>query len=970
MKTKLLLVFAFLAFQSSFANTFVNPIVPDLQPLQYCDPNNDGFGTFDLSSLTSIIVAAQSGSASDYVVTYHETTDDAQTGDMPVGSPYNNINPWSQIIYYRVTQISNNTYATGTVNIIVNPSPEATTPTDYSLCDYNGNGVGIFNLTTKTAEILGSINPSTTTVTFYTTLASAEAGLNAIVSINAYSGSNGQTIYARLTNNATGCYDLANFQLHVEPIPLSIQPNYPEYALCDFNNPIGYETFDLGSRINMIAMGQIGVDVTFYSTLYDAQSGTNQIVNLQYTNEVQYVQTLGIRVTNQATGCYTISTMDIRVSPLPQLMPPLAPYAVCDDNQDGTAIFDLTSLIPGLISSAAYTISFHETLTDAELFGTTIPNPSFYTNINPFHQTIYVRGADNITGCSVIIPIELEVNPSPIAVSMPSIVVCDSDTNTQNSMTLIDLTQQTPTILEAQPLPALSYLVTYFTSQSSAEAGLSPIVPANNYIGSDGEIIWYRVELGTTHCFAVGSFNIIINRPLPLTTPTPLQVCDSDANPNDQYTVFDLTIKDPEMTQGSLNAFVTYYPSLLNAQNGTNAISNPTTYINTIPTVQTLGVIVTSSSGCQSMTTLDIRVLPIPTPNTNPPALVPQCDVNNAGDMLEVFDLTVNSLYITNGDPALNYRYFHTMADAEMNINEIATPTLAVVGGNVWVRVENNRVDFSGNHCYVLVEQPLTVNPLPNPQIISDNTLNTVYVDGSNNVVQPLTLNVQLNGNYSFEWSVDGNIITDATSSSYIVNTASPAGQSRVFTVTAEDLTTGCSSSPVSITVLQSVGTPSPLGLIFQEFNSGDTLADLNVNGANILWYSSAVNKNPNTTFSTPLPLNTLLVDNTTYYASQTIGGIESIARLPVTARMILGVPTNEVISLQFAPNPVKSDLILRSTVALKSIVVYTMLGQKVFDQNYNDTDVTIDLSKLAAGNYVLKAQSETGQKSIRIIKQ
>jgi hypothetical protein len=45
--------------------------------------------------------------------------------------------------------------------------------------------------------------------------------------------------------------------------------------------------------------------------------------------------------------------------------------------------------------------------------------------------------------------------------------------------------------------------------------------------------------------------------------------------------------------------------------------------------------------------------------------------------------------------------------------NEILNPTAALVGENVWIRVENNRIDYLGNHCFVLVEQPLTVNPLP-----------------------------------------------------------------------------------------------------------------------------------------------------------------------------------------------------------------------------------------------------------------
>jgi gliding motility-associated-like protein len=81
--------------------------------------------------------------------------------------------------------------------------------------------------------------------------------------------------------------------------------------------------------------------------------------------------------------------------------------------------------------------------------------------------------------------------------------------------------------------------------------------------------------------------------------------------------------------------------------------------------------------------------------------------------MLEYFNLTVNEGYIGNGDPNLTFHYFATQADAANNVHELIPATNALVGTNVWIRVENNRVDFQGHNCYVLVEQPLTVYPLP-----------------------------------------------------------------------------------------------------------------------------------------------------------------------------------------------------------------------------------------------------------------
>ena len=969
MKTKLFLGLAFFVFQFSLANilSVSAPVTPNVPPLTYCDTDNDGYGCFDLTTQSSLILAAQTGNASDYEVSYHQTSADANMGFMPVGSNYCNITSLNQVIYYRVREISSGDFAVGTFNLVVNPRPIAVAPTDLSQCDYNNDGVEVFDFNPLISQILGVMNPSTATVTFHNTLTDAESGLSVITPISSYPGTNGQTIYARLTLNATGCYDVISFRLHVIPMPI-ILSSYPEYVLCDVTAPTGSETFDLNSRISSILMGQVGMAVTFYPSLSQAQSGDNAISSLQYTNTVNYTQTLGIRITNVATGCYSVSTMDIRVEPLPQLIAPTAPYTVCDSDQDGTAVFDLTSLVPGLSNGSSYTISFHETQTDAEIFGTTIPNPSSYTNITPFSQTIYVRGVNNVSGCVAVLAIQLRVNQAPIAHAVTSIVVCDNDSNPQDGMAQFDLTQQTQAVLGLQSLPASNYTITYHSTQVDAQSGFSPITSPSNFTGSDGQVIWYRVEQNSTSCYNIASFSIRVNSPLLLTTPSPFNVCDNDMVPNNQYTTFDLTVKDYEITEGS-NQIVTYYPSFALAQTGTNPISNPTAYTNIAPSVQTLGVRVTSSGGCVSITTLDIRVMPIPTPNTNPPALASQCDSNNTGDMLEVFDLTANSAYIINGDPNLTLHYFATMANAENNVAEILTPTAAVVGSDVWIRVENTRTDSTGNHCYVLVRQPLTVNPLPSVDIISDNTLDTVYVDGSNNnVIQTLTLDAQLDGNFDIQWKVDGNIIANAASSVYTVATASPNGASRVFTVTVTDVQTGCSATD-SITVLQSTGVPSPQGQISQSFNAGGTLADLDVHGTNIAWYSSA-NKNSYTTFSAPLPANTLLVDGATYYASQTIGGMESIARLPVTVHLLLGIPDRETILLQFAPNPVNSSLVLQSDKTLKSIEVYTMLGQKVLSLNCNDMNVTIDFAGLSAGYYLLKAQSDIGQKTIRLIKE
>jgi gliding motility-associated-like protein len=217
------------------------------------------------------------------------------------------------------------------------------------------------------------------------------------------------------------------------------------------------------------------------------------------------------------------------------------------------------------------------------------------------------------------------------------------------------------------------------------------------------------------------------------------------------------------------------------------------------PAVQTLGVVVTTTAGCQSITTLDIRVLPIPTPNTDPAPLSPLCDYNNPGDMVELFDLTVNAGYITNGDPSLTLHYYYTELDAQNDTNEIANPTAASVGGDVWIRVENNRVDYLGNNCFVLVVQPLTVNPLPIVATIADYQICEADPTGTNDGFEVFDLTTQtaalLANNptpptYSVVFYEDAAMTTPITNATTYTNLTNP----QVIYVQATNDATGCQS--------------------------------------------------------------------------------------------------------------------------------------------------------------------------------
>lgn len=97
----------------------------------------------------------------------------------------------------------------------------------------------------------------------------------------------------------------------------------------------------------------------------------------------------------------------------------------------------------------------------------------------------------------------------------------------------------------------------------------------------------------------------------------------------------------------------------------------------------------------------------------------------------------------------------------------------------------------------------------------------------------------------------------------------------------ASQTVSGCESARVSVTVnVQS--TPTPTGDQNPSFctTQNPTLADVIVTGTGVQWYANAIG-------TSVLPATTVLANGSTYYATQTVNGCESVNRLAVTTTLI-----------------------------------------------------------------------------------
>ncbi|MFK7831641.1 MAG: choice-of-anchor L domain-containing protein, partial [Winogradskyella sp.] len=788
------------------------PIANTPQPLRYCDPDNDGNGIFTLTDVEAEIT----GGAAGLSVTYHETQINAENGVDAIDTSiaYANIVQDMQTLYVRVESatIATDCATIVVLELIVEDTPQLTAPSPLEVCDdISADGFAVFDLTTKTDEVLNGQDATPFNFTYYQSEANAEAAMNPIANPLAYTNTVAfnQTIWIRVedTTTVSGCFKLISLELIVNPLPVLITP--PPLELCDVTDPAaedGQEAFTLEDANAAILNGQTGITLTHYETQFDADNATDPITS-PYVNTMN-AQTIFVRAENDITGCYNTVTVTLRVNPIPSPEPDPEPIEVCDDDNDGYAEFDLEQRTIAITNGETdIVITYHETETEAEVGEN--PITGLYMNIVPNNQFIYVRSENTLTGCFSLTQnrLELIVNPAPeVPSTLAPYTICDMNDDGQAQF---DLTTKDDEVLNGQD--PTQVILTYHTSAADAQTGNNPIINVGNYTNSSNpQLIYVRLFDPVTTCFDTGVFELIVALPPEAVQPTQLNQCDDLGEvPGNEITVFDLTVKDAEITAGNASWSVDYYETLAEAQAQTNVIPDPTQYTNTgingaLPNPQTLHAVVTdTNTGCISFVTLTIRVLPNPTPTAS--ALLPNielCDDNGAGDAIEVFDLTENQVLIRNGEVGVTITYYESLEDADAGSSAIADPTQysnMETPQEIYVRMTN---DLTG--CYELVDFTIIVHPLPEVVAVTDFIQCELNTDGQDSFDLTIKDAEVLNGQDATLFAVSYHeSLADAEAG--INDLVSPysntLGNPQQIFVTITNTETGCSISTQSFNI-------------------------------------------------------------------------------------------------------------------------------------------------------------------------
>ena len=242
----------------------------------------------------------------------------------------------------------------------------------------------------------------------------------------------------------------------------------------------------------------------------------------------------------------------------------------------------------------------------------------------------------------------------------------------------------------------------------------------------------------------------------------------------------------------------------------------------------------------------------------------------------------------------------------------------------------------------------------PTALVATAGTITNVACNGS--ATGSATVNVTGGtGSYTYAWNTTP-VQTGMTATGLAAGT---------YTVTVKDANSCSVTSAFTITEAQAV--TAPTGASTQTFDAGDTLSVLVVNGQNIKWYSTAADANNHVN---ALPISTIIVNNTTYYATQTIGGCESKASLPVRARSeVLNVSDlNGKDKIQIYPNPVKESMYFNGDVKISKVVIMSIDGKRVFEKSLNG-ERKLNIHTLIQGAYLIKIFTDNGVQTIKFIK-
>ncbi|MGA1227376.1 MAG: T9SS type B sorting domain-containing protein [Tamlana sp.] len=522
-----------------------------------------------------------------------------------------------------------------------------------------------------------------------------------------------------LVTNASDGYTVPNSDyLNTAPIIITIQP--ADLESCE----LSISTFTIVSSTYNTIQWEVSTDggLNWTTIVDDAIYSGSQTANLTISNTPISFDTYEFRaflnLSGNSCGLYSNpAELTVILLPLANTAPNML---LCDDDNNGTMSFDLTSQNSTINTVSGMTISYHTSQVDAN--NNTNPISSPFESGN---TTIYVRVEnDTNTTCYDVSSFNLEVYESPFPLlTVTPLQECDdtsvgSDTD---GLKVFDLTQKETEILNGQS--AANFTLTYFTDVGYNNQIATPTSFVNTIPNT--QTIYVRVTNNLNNiCIADTYFNLEVYSLPVVNNPNIYSQCDDASNDGQAFFNLTLNLIREEINPNYLAEGLTfsYYLTQVDAQNATNAISTPDNYQDAPGfTPETIWIRVENPNGCYREVPLTLKVSPSSAAlRTYNPTSIYQCDDGlDLRDGVATFDFTNIRDFISNtifSTFNVTVHFFESQMDAELETNEIPdisnhqnfnSPNTQ----SIWVRVKSDL----GNNCLGLQELTdlLIVEALP-----------------------------------------------------------------------------------------------------------------------------------------------------------------------------------------------------------------------------------------------------------------
>jgi len=475
------------------------------------------------------------------------------------------------------------------IDLVFATSPEAVNVEDFQCTP---DGTYAYNLHDFEDEI--SATPGVT-YGFYHSFegADGEIELDQIPNANNFEVTDQVTVYVRVENE-DGCYKVIELVLEAGIGP-ETQP--ADYEVCDDNGD-GFAEFNLTDYDDeLVTSNPAGLTYEYY---LDAD-GTQLIPNpVNYTN-ISNPQVVYVKIYNPSAGdegCVSFEELTLVVKEYPEIHDD--ELTICDNLHDSSEFIDLTQNNIVITAGIDVTLHYFPSLSDLQNGTGEIMNPAnFEVTSTPLE--VFVNVEANNSDCRDYAVYTITLNESPDAQNAV-LENCSID-----AFSTFHLPDANEFVVDNVTGLTFGYYLSYNNAFNASNE-----LPDDYNNTSANQVVYVRVE-NAGGCFDIAEVELTTSMTHVELTDV-ISICDDPYLINDQTAIFDLTQMNAPIGNalGGTGYTFEYYLTLENAQQGINAIQNPTEFENTSTPQTIYARAFGNESGCAGTAEFQIEVLPVP----------------------------------------------------------------------------------------------------------------------------------------------------------------------------------------------------------------------------------------------------------------------------------------------------------------------------------------------------------------------